>query len=62
MNTGNAIKIFDARGLKVMRAVPEKHIINIFGPKIILFYVKMNSSYQMVLSGLHLICKHEDDL
>ena len=33
MNTGNAIKIFDAGGLKVKRAVPEKHIINFFGLK-----------------------------
>ena len=33
MNTGNAIKIFDAGGLNVMRAVPEKHIINFFWPK-----------------------------
>ena len=32
MNTGNAIKIFDAGGLKVTRAVPEKHIINFFWP------------------------------
>ena len=32
VNTGNAIKIFDAGGLKVMRAVPEKHIINFFWP------------------------------
>ena len=32
MNTGNAIKIFDAGGgLKVTWAVPEKHIINFFG-------------------------------
>ena len=35
MNTGNAIKIFDAGGrLKVTRAVPEKHIINFFGLKV----------------------------
>ena len=33
MNTGNAIKIIDAGGLKVTRAVPEKHIINFFGLK-----------------------------
>ena len=33
MNTENAIKIFDAGGLKVTRAVPEKHIINFFWPK-----------------------------
>ena len=31
MNTGNAIKIFDAGGLKVTRAVAEKHINNFFG-------------------------------
>ena len=31
VNTGNAIKIFDAGGLMVTRAVPEKHIINFFG-------------------------------
>ena len=31
MNTGNAIKTLDAGKLKVMRAVPEKHIINFFG-------------------------------
>ena len=35
MNTGNAIKIFDAGRLKVTRAVPEKHIINFFGLNII---------------------------
>ena len=28
MNTGNGIQIFDAGGLKVTQAVPEKHIIN----------------------------------
>ena len=33
MSTGNAIKIFDAGGLKVTRAVPEKHIIHFFWPK-----------------------------
>ena len=32
MNTGNAIKIFGAGGLKVTCAVPEKHIINFFWP------------------------------
>ena len=32
VNTANAIKNFDAGGLKVTRAVPEKHIINFFGP------------------------------
>ena len=32
VNSGNAIKIFDARGLKVMRAVTEKHINNCFLP------------------------------
>ena len=32
MNTGNATKIFDAGGLKVTLAVPEKHIINFFWP------------------------------
>ena len=31
MNTGNAIKIFGAGGLKVTRVVPEKHIIIFFG-------------------------------
>ena len=31
VNTRNGIKIFDAEGLKVMCAVPEKHIINFFG-------------------------------
>ena len=31
VSTGNAIKIFDAGGLKVTWAVPEKHIINFFG-------------------------------
>ena len=31
MNTGNAIKILGAGGLKMTRAVPEKHIINFFG-------------------------------
>ena len=31
MNKEIAIKIFDAGCLKVMRAVPEKHIINFFG-------------------------------
>ena len=31
MNTGNAIEIFDG-GVKVKQAVPEKHIINFFGP------------------------------
>ena len=30
VNIENAIKIFDAGGLKVTRAVPEKHIINFF--------------------------------
>ena len=34
MNTGNAIKIFGAGGLKVTWAVPEKHIINFFWPKV----------------------------
>ena len=38
MNTGNAIKIFDAGGLKVTRAVPEKHIINFFWPNIIFYF------------------------
>ena len=37
VNTGNAIKIFDAGGLKVKRAVPEKHIINFIRPKPINF-------------------------
>ena len=32
VNTGNAMKIFDAGGLKVTRAVPEKHIINFLWP------------------------------
>ena len=32
MNIGNAIEIFGAGGLKVTRAVPEKHIINFFWP------------------------------
>ena len=33
MNTGNVIKIYDVGGgLKVMWAVPEKHIINFFWP------------------------------
>ena len=32
MNTENAMKIFDAVGLKVTWAVPEKHIINFFWP------------------------------
>ena len=31
VNTGNGINIFDAGGLKVMRAMPEKHLINFFG-------------------------------
>ena len=31
MNTGNAIIIFDAGGLKVTQAVPVKHIIDFFG-------------------------------
>ena len=30
VNTGNAIKTFDAGGLKVTRAVPEKNIIKNF--------------------------------
>ena len=30
VNTGNAIKIFDARGIKG-KAMPEKHIIKFFG-------------------------------
>ena len=34
VNTGDAIKNFDAVGLKVMRAVPEKHITNFFLPNI----------------------------
>ena len=34
VNTGNAIKNFDAGGLKVTRAVPEKHIINFFWPNL----------------------------
>ena len=32
VNTGKAIKIFDAGGLKVTQAVHEKHIINFFWP------------------------------
>ena len=31
VNTGNAIKSFDAGGLKVMQAVHKKNIINFFG-------------------------------
>ena len=40
VNTVKAKKFFDARGLKVSRAVPEKHIINYFGLRyyFILFY------------------------
>ena len=41
MNTGNAIKIFDAGGLKVTRAVPEKHIINFFWP----YFHEMKKQY-----------------
>ena len=37
VNTGNAIKIFDAGGLKVTRAVPEKQIINFFWPYMFFF-------------------------
>ena len=40
VNTENAIKIFDAGGLKVTRAVPEKHIINFFWPYL-LFYLQL---------------------
>ena len=39
MNTENAIKIFDAGGLKVTWAVPEKHIINFFWPNLCKFEI-----------------------
>ena len=36
MNTGNARQIFDVGQLKVMRAVPENHLINFFGVMFVL--------------------------
>ena len=42
MNTGNAIKIFDVGGLKVTRAVPEKHIINYIYQIIIIIIIPKN--------------------
>ena len=49
MNTGNAIKIFGAGGLKVTRAVPEKHIINYFWPNG--WYFSTNLAPALVLMG-----------
>ena len=59
MNTGNAIKIFDAGGLKVTRAVPEKHIINFFWPYKLHFNVQYIQMYnkRFDLNSSHHQCK-----
>ena len=44
VNTGNAIKTFDAGGLKVTRAVPEKNIFSFFG----LTQVKFNDKIKLI--------------
>ena len=46
MNTGIAIKSFDAGSLNVMRAVPEKHIINSLP-----YYNKVKSCYNPLRLG-----------
>ena len=45
INTRNTIKVLDAGALKVMQAVPEKHIISFFGLTVIYY----RNRYELII-------------